>query len=310
MKEEQNIALHKISKLYANQFKALNQVELTIPKGSFFALLGPNGAGKTTLINLLTTLMRPSSGQAFCFGYHYATQPLEIASLIGIVPQEVNMNVFHTVQETLFFQAGCHSINRKSATPIIENILKKLQLWQKKDAQVRRLSGGMKRRLMIARALVHQPKILFLDEPTVGIDIELRQETWHFLKELNAQGMTIILTTHHLDEAEFLCNRVAILNHGKVIYQGDIPKETQSNILSITVKHTKKISNDQLDQFKAYQPKRIDSHTANLSLHYTQKSATCFKLIKENQFTIAKIHQNANKLESIYQKILDEHKSH
>lgn len=204
--------IENIKKTFKN-IKALDDVSLEVKKGEFFGLLGPNGAGKTTLIGVIVGLVKADYGKITI-----ANKPTEKSkSVFGVVPQELNVGVFEIVKDVVANNAGYHNIPRKQALKNTEEILKQLNLWDKRNNKVRDLSGGMKRRLMIAKALVHKPKLLILDEPTTGIDVELRLETWKFLEELNKSGVTIILTTHYLEEAEYLCKKLAIINKGKII---------------------------------------------------------------------------------------------
>ena len=211
------IEITDLHKKYKNGVQALSGINLEVKKGDFFALLGPNGAGKSTTIGIITSLVNKSSGTVKIFD-HDIDRELETAkSFIGLVPQEFNFNQFEPCIEIVVNQAGFYGINRKIAYQRAEKYLRQLALWDKRHVIARELSGGMKRRLMIARALVHEPKVLVLDEPTAGVDIEIRRSMWEFLKEINSQGTTIILTTHYLEEAESLCKNIAIINNGVVI---------------------------------------------------------------------------------------------
>jgi ABC-2 type transport system ATP-binding protein len=206
-----------LEKTYRSGFTALKGIDLTVEQGDFFALLGPNGAGKSTTISIITSLVTKSTGTVKVFGNDMQERPMQVKRDLGLVPQEFNFNMFEPVEEIVINQAGYYGVDRQTARERCEWALKKLGLWEKRRAVARGLSGGMKRRLMIARALVHQPKLLILDEPTAGVDIELRRSMWQFLREVNAGGTTIILTTHYLEEAEQLCRNVAIIDQGKII---------------------------------------------------------------------------------------------
>lgn len=214
--------------------EALKGVSLSVASGEFFAFLGPNGAGKTSLISIVSGLSVKSSGTVLVNGVSIDTDPDKAKSFIGLVPQDFNINWFETVLNIVVNQAGYYGIPRSVAIPRAEKILKRLELWDKKDTQSMKLSGGMKRRVMIARALIHEPKVLLLDEPTAGVDVELRRDMWEFLRELNASGTTIILTTHYLEEAEQLCRRVAIINGGLIIKEGSV-KELLASITQSTL---------------------------------------------------------------------------
>ncbi len=211
------LTLRNLRKTYANGFEALRGIDLDVAEGEFFALLGPNGAGKSTTIGIICSLVRKTGGQAHIFGHDLDTELSAAKRCIGLVPQEFNFNQFEPVAEIVINQAGYYGLPRELARQRAEIYLKQLGLWDKRRQIARELSGGMKRRLMIARALVHQPKLLILDEPTAGVDIEIRRSMWEFLRDINARGVTIILTTHYLEEAESLCRHIAIINQGTII---------------------------------------------------------------------------------------------
>jgi ABC-2 type transport system ATP-binding protein len=213
------ISVSHLDKTYASGFQALKDINLEIRHGEIFALLGPNGAGKTTLISIICGIVRPSSGAVTVDGHDILTDYRAARSLIGLVPQELTTDAFETPPATMRFSRGLFG---KPADPAhIEKVLKELSLWDKKDAKIRMLSGGMKRRLMIAKALAHEPQILFLDEPTAGVDVELRKDMWQLVRELRAAGVTIILTTHYIEEAEEMADRVGVINHGELILVED-----------------------------------------------------------------------------------------
>lgn len=211
------IAIHDLQKTYDNGFTALKGINLEVQKGDFYALLGANGAGKSTTIGIISSLVNKTSGQVSIFGYDLDTQREQAKAQIGLVPQEFNFNMFEPVGEIILNQGGYYGIPRPQATQRAEVLLKQLGIWDKRHDESRSLSGGMKRRLMIARALIHQPRLLILDEPTAGVDIEIRRSMWEFLSELNRSGTTIILTTHYLEEAESLCRNIGIINQGELI---------------------------------------------------------------------------------------------
>ncbi|MCA1804143.1 MAG: ABC transporter ATP-binding protein [Xanthomonadaceae bacterium] len=211
------LSIRQLTKTYANGLQALKGIDLEVAEGDFFALLGPNGAGKSTTIGIITSLVNKTSGQVAIFGHDLDRELTAAKSQLGLVPQEFNFNVFEPVVEIVANQGGYYGIERKLAYERAEQYLKQLGLWEKRHSPARNLSGGMKRRLMIARALVHRPRLLILDEPTAGVDIEIRHSMWEFLKTINRQGTTIILTTHYLEEAENLCRNIAIIDEGRVI---------------------------------------------------------------------------------------------
>ncbi len=211
------ISVKDLRKKYADGPEALKGINLTVEEGDFFALLGPNGAGKTTLIGILTGLVEKTSGSAAIFEHDVTSDPSKAKTFIGLVPQEFNFNIFEKVENILTTQAGYYGIPRQEALERAETLLKDLGLWEKRHDASQKLSGGMKRRLMIARALIHKPKLLILDEPTAGVDVELRRQMWVFLRKMNEEGTTIILTTHYLEEAEQLARNVAIINGGQIL---------------------------------------------------------------------------------------------
>ncbi|OEF11377.1 ABC transporter ATP-binding protein [Aliivibrio logei] len=211
------LEITQLTKTYAGGVQALKGVSLNVEKGDFYALLGPNGAGKSTTIGVISSLVNKTSGKVSVFGYDIDTHLVQAKQQIGLVPQEFNFNPFETVKQIVMQQAGYYGVSRALAAERAEIYLSKLDLWEKRNERARHLSGGMKRRLMIARALMHEPQLLILDEPTAGVDIELRRSMWEFLKEINEQGVTIILTTHYLEEAEMLCRNIGIINKGEVI---------------------------------------------------------------------------------------------
>lgn len=217
------LEIENLQKTYASGLQALRGIDLSVERGDFFALLGPNGAGKSTCIGIITGLVNKTAGSVRIFGHSIDENFITAKSLLGTVPQEFNFNTFEPVEEIIVNQAGYYGVPARIARRETERYLKQLGLWQHRRSQARRLSGGMKRRLMIARALVHQPRLLILDEPTAGVDIELRRSMWDFLEEINQQGTTIILTTHYLEEAERMCRNVAIIDEGSIIQNSSMP---------------------------------------------------------------------------------------
>ena len=214
------IEIEGLKKCYQGKTQALNGVSLKINQGDFFGLLGLNGAGKTTLISILVGLVKPTEGQVKILGHDVTTDPYMAKKLTGIVPQELNINVFNTVREVMFNHGGFYGMTSAEISAKYEEILDDLKLLHKVDRTIKELSGGMKRRLLLARAILVEPKVLILDEPTAGVDVELRQDVWKMLSKANKRGMTILLTTHYMEEAEYLCENLAILHHGKIIDQG------------------------------------------------------------------------------------------
>ncbi len=233
------LRLKNLSKVYDNGFKALHEIDLEVGEGDFFALLGPNGAGKSTTIGIITSLIKKTSGTVEIYGYDLDREWEQARGCIGVVPQEINFNQFEKVGQIVLNQAGFYGVTRRQAKVRMEAVLKQLDLWDLRNQVSRRLSGGMKRRLMIARALVHAPKLLILDEPTAGVDIEVRRDMWDFLRRLNQEGTTIILTTHYLEEAEKLCRNVAIIDHGRIIESSamqELLDQLESNIFCLDLR--------------------------------------------------------------------------
>mgnify|MGYP001175043028 FL=1 len=239
------IEIQSLTKVYDTGVEALKGIDLKIPQGSFFGLLGPNGAGKTTTIGILTGLVNKTSGTAKILNHDIISNYKNARRCIGLSPQEINLDVFFTIKKILEFQAGYFGVPSNVAIKKVDEVLKKLGIYDKKDNTARHLSGGMKRRVQIAKALVHNPPILILDEPTAGVDIELRYMLWDYLTDLNKEGKTILLTTHYIEEAERLCNEIAIINDGQIIKQGDtksIIKEVSLNTIEIELKDPSNIS--------------------------------------------------------------------
>src|SRR5215469_13103181 len=263
------LSIQKLVKTYKNGVQALKGIDFEVEEGEFCALLGPNGAGKTTSIGIVTSLVNKTSGQVTVFG-HDIDHELEAAkSCIGLVPQELNFNQFEKVYDIVVNQAGFYGIPRALAKQRAEKYLKQLSLWEKRDAMSRTLSGGMKRRLMIARALVHEPRLLILDEPTAGVDIEIRRSMWEFLRKINQEGISIILTTHYLEEAENLCRRVAIIDRGHIVEQG-------STIVLMAKLHTETFVLNlrepmhKLPVLDGYAVARVDDTTLEVEIHKSQ----------------------------------------
>ena len=239
------IEIQSLKKTYDTGEKALKGIDLIIPEGSFFGLLGPNGAGKTTTIGILTGLVNKSSGSARIMNYDVVKEYKNARRSIGLSPQEINLDVFFTIRQILNFQAGYYGMTSKIASKRVDAILKKLDIYDKRNNTARHLSGGMKRRVQIAKALIHDPPILILDEPTAGVDIELRHMLWDYLTLLNKEGKTILLTTHYIEEAEKLCDQVAIINEGIIIKQGNtssIIKEVSLNTIELELENSENLN--------------------------------------------------------------------
>jgi len=292
------IEINGLQKKYKNGTEALKGVSLTVQAGDFFGLLGANGAGKTTLIGILCGLVTPTGGHAKLFGYDIDTQRDLAKQQIGVVPQEFNFSIFEKVRDILITQAGYYGLSAKDAGPHADEILKRLGLWEKKDQPARALSGGMKRRLMIARALVHKPKLLILDEPTAGVDVELRHGMWEYLTELNKAGTTILLTTHYLEEAEKLCRNLAIINKGQIVKTGTVQQllrgvDVRSYVL--TIEASKPVT--KLDGF---QLTVIDDANIEVTLEKSQTFDALLDALHKQQVHVQDVRPQENRLERLF----------
>lgn len=286
--------------------EALKGVSLTIPKGEFFALLGPNGAGKTTLISILSGLALKSEGTVEVQGVSIDKDADTAKSFIGLVPQEFNFDIFAKVINIVLDQAGFYGIPRDEAMPYAETLLKELGLWDKKDQQAQALSGGMKRRLMIARALIHKPQILLLDEPTAGVDVELRRQMWDFLRELNESGTTIVLTTHYLEEAEQLCRRVAIINKGEIIEQGSV-KELLSKLhyLTLLLDTVEPVTEAVMLLLRGEPFTREDEHVLKLTLKPGDTVNDAFRKLSSVGMHVSNVRTSGSMLEEVFMQIIE-----
>jgi len=298
------LSIRGLTKTYKNGVHALKGVDLDVEKGDFFALLGPNGAGKTTLIGILTSLVNKSGGTVSVFG-HDLDQELEAAkACIGIVPQEINFNQFETPQTILVNQAGFYGIERGLARERTEKYLSLLQLSDKRNKMARGLSGGMKRRLMIARALVHEPKLLILDEPTAGVDIEIRRSMWEFLREINARGTTIILTTHYLEEAETLCRNIAIINGG-LIAERDRMSSLLRKLQAETFVLNTRESISTVPLVQGYEFDLIDEHTLEIEVSKEQSLNEVFAQLSAQGLHVLSMRNKVNRLEELFMKLVE-----
>jgi len=301
------LSVKNLKKIYPNGTAALKGIDLDVSEGDFFALLGQNGAGKSTTISIICSLVKKTSGSVTVFGYDTDTHLAEAKALIGVVPQEMNFNLFEKISNILIHQAGYYGIPKKIALPRMEQYLKEMGLWHMHDQPAIRLSGGMKRRLMIARALMNEPRLLILDEPTAGVDIELRHTLWRFLTRLNQQGTTIILTTHYLEEAEHLCKNVAIIDHGKIIEHANM--KSLINRLgrqTIILDSKEPLSSDiKLDD---YHFQRIDNTTLEVEIHRDQTINHLFELLDTQGISICSMRNKTNRLEESFIHLISENK--
>lgn len=298
----QALAIKNLQKTYDNGFVALKGIDLEVAQGDFFALLGPNGAGKSTTIGVISSLVRKSAGSVSVFGYDIEHDLVRAKRSLGVVPQEFNFNQFEKVDDILMSQAGYYGMSARQARPRIDHYLKKLGLWDKRFSQSRMLSGGMKRRLMIARALVHEPQLLILDEPTAGVDIELRRSLWHFIREINASGTTIILTTHYLEEAEQLCRNIAIIDQGSIV-----ENTTMKELLSLLHKESFVLDLrqpiKQLPTFTGYTVNQIDSRCLEVEVDKNIGVNDLFRQLSHAQIEVASMRNKNNRLEELFMKI-------
>ncbi|WP_448565515.1 ABC transporter ATP-binding protein [Thalassotalea ganghwensis] len=296
-----------LKKTYKGGFVALKGIDLSVEQGDFFALLGPNGAGKSTTIGVITSLVNKSGGSVKVFGDDIDTDLEQAKSHIGLVPQEFNFNQFEKIIEILVNQAGYYGVERSLAYQRAEKYLKQLDLWEKRHDAARMLSGGMKRRLMIARALMHEPKMLILDEPTAGVDIELRRSMWEFLRELNRQGITIILTTHYLEEAEMLCRNIAIINSGTIVENTSMKVLlAKLDLETFVLDLTEDIEVKPLDGFNSRQ---IDQHTLEVDVKKSQSINGVFSQLTEQGISIKSMRNKSNRLEELFVSLIGNDKS-
>jgi ABC-2 type transport system ATP-binding protein len=300
----QALSIRHLNKTYRNGFNALKGLDLDVREGDFYALLGPNGAGKSTTIGIITTLVRKTSGEVRIFGHDIDAEPQLAKKFIGLVPQEFNFNVFEPIIEIIVNQGGYYGIPRKQAYVRAEALLKQLQLWEKRHDQARELSGGMKRRLMIARALVHEPKLLILDEPTAGVDIEVRRSMWDFLRELNEQGTTIILTTHYLEEAEQLCRNIGIIDHGILIENTSV-RNLLAQVHMETFVLELKDSLETPPELPSCMTKLVDERTLEVEICKGEINQLFIELDKQS-IIVDSMRNKANRLEEFFVRLLKE----
>lgn len=302
------LSIQNLQKTYANGNQALRGIDLTVEVGDFYALLGPNGAGKTTAIGIVTSLVNKSGGEVEIFG-HSIDKEIEAAkTCIGLVPQEINLNLWESVENILLNQSGYYGLGRKLAKERTEKYLRILQLWDRRKDNARSLSGGMKRRLMIARALVHEPKLLILDEPTAGVDIEIRRSMWDFLREINDAGTTIILTTHYLEEAESLCRHVAIIDEGRIIE--DAPMSTVLRKLQREVFVLSLLKDlESAPDLTGYETLLRDDCELEVAIGPSHNLNDLFQQLNERNITVVSMRNKANRLEEMFLRLVDNKKN-
>src|SRR5688572_5998169 len=298
------LSIRGLTKIYKNGVQALKGVDLDVEQGDFFALLGPNGAGKTTLIGVVTSLVNKTAGTVNVFGYDVDRQLEAAKACIGIVPQEINFNMFETPETIVVNQAGYYGIERKLARQRAEQYLKQLQLWDKRNSISRSLSGGMKRRLMIARALMHEPRLLILDEPTAGVDIEIRRSMWDFLRGINERGTTIILTTHYLEEAETLCRNIAIIDGGNIAERDRMSSllrrlHTETFVLNLRTPLAA------APVLPGYVARLMDDRTLELDLTKEQSLNEAFSRLSALGIEVLSMRNKVNRLEEIFMRLVE-----
>lgn len=293
------LSLRNLRKVYNEKFEALKGISLDVMPGDFFAMLGPNGAGKSTTIGIISSLVRKTSGTVEVFGKNIDTDFSAAKKYLGVVPQEFNFSMFEKVEDIVLQQAGYYGLPRKQALVQTEKYLKQLSLWDKRHTPARMLSGGMKRRLMIARALVHEPQLLILDEPTAGVDIELRRSMWEFLREINAAGTTIILTTHYLEEAESLCRNVAIIDQGVIVKNTSVKSLLQQLNKEVFIFD---VAGDlqSLPTLNGHRVAQIDEHSFEVDVDKGQSLNAVFAQLTVQGFEIVSMRNKSNRLEELF----------
>jgi len=298
------LSIRNLRKVYEGGTQAVRGIDLDVEEGDFFALLGPNGAGKTTTIGIVTSLVNKTEGKVEVFGYDIDTHFDEAKACIGLVPQEINFNQFEKVEDIVVNQAGFYGIPRKLARERAEKYLRELQLWDKRDEMSRNLSGGMKRRLMIARALVHEPKLLILDEPTAGVDIEIRRSMWTFLKKINREGITIILTTHYLEEAENLCRNIAIINQGRIAENTRMKTLLEKlHVETFVLDLRERVA--ELPTFPGYVVTQTDDTTLEAEISKDQSMNELFELLSEKGIKVISMRNKVNRLEELFVRLVE-----
>lgn len=302
------LSIKNLRKTYNEKFEALKGISLDVMPGDFFAMLGPNGAGKSTSIGIISSLVRKTSGTVEVFGKNIDTDFSAAKKHLGVVPQEFNFSMFEKVEDIVLQQAGYYGLPRKQAVAQTEKYLKQLSLWDKRQTPARMLSGGMKRRLMIARALVHEPQLLILDEPTAGVDIELRRSMWDFLREINAAGTTIILTTHYLEEAESLCRNIAIIDRGTIVQNTSIKSLLQQLNKEVFIFDVKG-NLPHLPTLDGHHVAQIDEHSFEVEVEKGQSLNGVFAQLTAQQIEIVSMRNKANRLEEMFVAMVNANKS-
>ncbi|MBB3192418.1 ABC transporter ATP-binding protein [Halomonas cerina] len=297
---EPALSIRGLTKVYGNGFQALKGIDLDVQEGDFYALLGPNGAGKSTTLGVVCSLVQKTAGQVSIFGIDIDTDFARAKYHLGVVPQEFNFNQFEKVIDIVLAQAGYYGMSRREALPRAEQLLRDLSLWDKRNGSARMLSGGMKRRLMIARALMHRPRLLILDEPTAGVDIELRRSMWEYMRRINREeGTTIILTTHYLEEAESLCRHVGIINHGEIIRNTsvrDLLAELDTETFLLDLAHPVAVA----PEVEGFEVSRVDEAQLAVVVHRGQRLNAVFEALSAQGIQVMSMRNRANRLEEMF----------
>lgn len=300
------LSIRGLKKVYANGFVALKGIDLDVEQGDFFALLGPNGAGKSTTLGIVSSLVNKSEGSVSIFGVDIDNDFSKAKRFLGVVPQEFNFNQFEKVKDIVLSQAGYYGIPREEAKARTEQFLKELGLWDKRDNAARMLSGGMKRRLMIARALIHKPRLLILDEPTAGVDIELRRSMWEFIKKINREeGTTIILTTHYLEEAESLCRNIAIIDQGEIVKNTTIKALLQQLNTEVFIMDTSETLT-QAPQIEGFETQLLDEHSFEVVMQRGQHLNEVFAQLNAVGVSISSMRTKSNRLEELFVELVEQ----
>ncbi|MCG6657345.1 ABC transporter ATP-binding protein [Halomonas campisalis] len=303
---EPALSIRGLTKVYRNGFHALKGIDLDVEQGDFFALLGPNGAGKSTTLGVVCSLVQKSAGKVSIFGIDTDRDFARAKYHLGVVPQEFNFNQFEKVIDIVLAQAGYYGMSRREALPRAERLLKDLGLWDKRRGSARMLSGGMKRRLMIARALMHRPKLLILDEPTAGVDIELRRSMWDYMRRINREeGTTIILTTHYLEEAESLCRNVAIINHGEIIRNTGVREllaelDTETFLLDLSE------ALEEAPRVEGFEVRQVDRAQLSVVVHRGQRLNEIFDALSQQGIQVVSMRNRANRLEEMFVSMVEQ----
>ena len=303
------LEINQLRKTYKNGFEALKGIDLQVEKGDFFALLGPNGAGKSTIIGIISSLVNKTSGTVKIFQHDLQHELIQAKSRLGMVPQEFNFNIFEPVEEIISNQGGYYGVPGKEVKKRTQFYLRELGLWEKRKVQARDLSGGMKRRLMIARALIHQPDLLILDEPTAGVDIELRRSMWDFMREINARGTSIILTTHYLEEAEQMCRNIAIINQGKIIQNSSMKSLLKTLNSETFVLYLKQPVYSLPHVQGAYELRIIDEHTLEADVANDETLNNLILQLDKAQIQIDSMRNKVNRLEELFVSLINTRES-